>query len=115
MIRNIDTDELKDMMDSGESFVLVNVLDAGSYEDEHICGSINIPVTQIDEKASGLIGREETVVVYCSGPDCKASASAADKLEALGYRDIWRFEGGIEQWKNSGLCLEGKAYAAKAA
>lgn len=115
MIRNISTDELKDMMDSGESFVLVNVLDADSFEDEHICGSINIPVDQVDEKAPGFIGKDETVIVYCSGPDCKASGRAADKLESLGFSDIWRFQGGIEEWKNAGLCLEGRIYAAKAA
>ncbi|MBI5493008.1 MAG: hypothetical protein HY893_08755 [Deltaproteobacteria bacterium] len=115
MIRNISTEELKGMMDSGQSFVLVNVLDGSSYEKEHICGSINIPVQEIAIEGPGLLNRGETVILHCSGPGCTASLSAATKLEAIGYRDIRVFEGGIEEWKKAGYCLEGEAYKEAAA
>lgn len=109
MIRNIETDELKDMMDTGQEFVLVNVLERDSFENERICGSINIPLQNIED-AANLISKDETIVVHCSGPACKASSTAADRLENLGFKDIRKYEGGIEDWKNSGFCLEGNLY-----
>ncbi len=115
MIRNIGTEELKGMMDSGVSFVLVNVLESSSFENEHICGSISMPVQEISQEAPGLLNRDETVIVHCSGPACAASLSAAEKLETLGYKDIRRFEGGIEEWKKAGYCLEGTVYKEAAA
>src|SRR5574337_1945501 len=103
MIRNISTEELKGMMDSGQSFVLVNVLDSAIYENEHICGSINIPVKEIEKEGPRLLNRDETVVVHCSGPACTASITAGTKLETIGYRDIRVFRGGIEEWKKAGV------------
>lgn len=115
MIRNIKTEELKKMIDSGESFVIVNVLDAEDYDLEHICGSINIPVAKVSEEAPKVINKFEKVIVHCSGPSCKASAAAAEKLDKLGYSDVMRYEGGIEEWKAAGYCLEGEAYKEAAA
>ncbi|MBI5643360.1 MAG: rhodanese-like domain-containing protein [Deltaproteobacteria bacterium] len=110
MIRDVDREELKGMMDSGESFVLIDVLDKNDFDREHICGSINLPMTGIAREAPNLIGKDETVVVYCTGPACTASSIAAEKLESLGYKDIWKFAGGIEEWKQAGYCLEGSEY-----
>lgn len=115
MLRNISTEELKGMMDSGQSFVIVNVLDNASYENEHICGSINIPVQEIEKDGPRLLNRDETVVVHCSGPACTASITAGTKLETIGYKDIRVFRGGIEEWKKAGHCLEGMAYKEAAA
>lgn len=109
MFKTINAKELKGMMDSGEEFVLVNVLDKGSFENERICGSINIPVAEIQD-AIQRIKRNETVVVHCSGMECKASEFAAKELEKLRFRDVRRFEGGLDEWKKAGLCLEGRLY-----
>lgn len=115
MVRDITKDELKDMMDSGESFVLVNVLDPSDFENEHICGSINIPASTIARGALDILNKDDTIILYCSGPKCTASAIAAEKLDTLGFSDIWRFGGGVEEWKKSGYCVEGLAYRGKAA
>jgi len=115
MVRNITKDELKDMMDSGESFVLVNVLDPADFENEHICGSINIPASTIARDALDILNKDDTIILYCSGAKCTASGIASEKLDALGFSDVWRYEGGVEEWKNSGYCVEGLAYRGKVA
>lgn len=115
MVRVIECNELKDMMDSGESFVLVNVLDPSDFENEHICGSINIPVSTIGKDAVNILNKDDTIILHCSGYSCTASGIAADKLDSLGFSDVWMFEGGIEEWKKSGYCLEGMAYKEQAA
>jgi len=115
MVREITTSELKEMMDGGESFVLVNVLDASQFEKEHICGSINLPSSTIARDAVEALNRGDTIVLHCSGPACTASQVAAEKLASLGFGDIWRYKGGIEEWKAAGYCMEGLAYKGKTA
>lgn len=115
MVRDITRDELKGMMDGGESFVLVNVLDPADFENEHICGSINIPASTIARDALEMLNKDDTIIVYCSGPKCVASSIAAEKLDTLGFSDVWRYEGGLQEWKDSGYCVEGLAYKGKIA
>lgn len=115
MIRDITREELKEMMDAGESFVLINVLDPEDFENEHICGSINIPSSTIARDAVNLLNRDDTIVVYCADTACTASSIAAEKLDSLGFSDIWRYEGGLADWKAAGYCVEGLAYKGKAA
>lgn len=115
MVRDINRDELKEMMDGGESFVLINVLDPQDFENEHICGSINLPSATIARDAVEVLNRNDTVIVHCSGPACTASRIAAEKLDSLGFGDVWRYAGGIEDWKAAGYCMEGMAYKGKAA
>src|SRR3990172_665007 len=109
MFGTIDRTELKRLLDTGGPCVLVNVLDRDSFNEEHICGSINIPVEDIETRAPGFIGKDEQVIVHCANTMCTASAVAAEKLGTMGYRNVKRFTGGIEEWKNAGYCLEGKA------
>ena len=109
MLRTISTDELNRLVQKGGSFVIVNVLERSSFENEHICGSINIPGGDIEKEAPKLINKSEQVIVHCSGPMCTASESAGEKLSSMGYKNVRRFEGGIEEWKKAGHCLEGKA------
>ncbi len=110
MSRIITTRGLKAMMDVKERFVLVNVLDPEVYEDEHICGSINIPFMEIEYKAPGFLKKDETIIVHCTGPACTASETIADKLAQMGYTDVIRYKGGMEEWKKAGYCLEGMAH-----
>jgi rhodanese-related sulfurtransferase len=109
MAKTISTKEIKMMMDKDEKFVLVNVLDNTAYEEEHICGSINIPVATLEIEAAELLEKNERIIAYCAGPQCLASQDAADKLVSLGHRDVARYRGGMEEWTKAGYCTEGAA------
>jgi len=103
----INTRELKRMMDTDERFVLVNVLENGTYEEEHICGSINIPLGDIEREAAEIIDKGEKVIVYGTGPGSETPVKAARKFTELGYRDVILYEGGMSEWTTEGLCTEG--------
>lgn len=110
MARLITTGEIMRMIDEDERFVLVNVLKNSDYEEEHICGSINIPLEDIEKQAPEVLGdMEEKIIAYCAGPECTASEEAAEKLTALGYKEILRYKGGMEEWTTEGHCTEGAA------
>ncbi len=114
MLRTVTTKGLKALMDRKANVTIVNVLGRVAYAREHICDSINIPFDEVEKLAPGLLKKDESVVVHCSGRACTASKTAGEKLEELGYRDVTRYEEGIEEWKKAGNCLEGSGLAGEA-
>ncbi len=103
MVETITAQELKEKKDNADEFVLVDVLGEDSYQEQHIPGAINIPVTQIEEQASQHIPETGTeIVVYCADTECHASPKAAEKLEELGYTNVKDFEAGLAGWEEAG-------------
>ncbi len=98
MVDTIDRDALKEKLDSDDEFVLVNVLSPEQFEEQHIPGSINIPLDQVEEEFPARFDRDEKIVVYCASPSCEASPKAAQKLEAMGFSDVTDYEGGMTDW-----------------
>jgi rhodanese-related sulfurtransferase len=99
MVDAITREELKEKLDRGEEFYLVNVLSPEDFEEEHIPGSVNMPLEEIGQEAVETFERDDDIVVYCSSPGCGASPKAAEKLESLGFTDVKDYEGGLSDWK----------------
>lgn len=111
-ILNLYTDitakELKILMERGEEFVLLDVRDNSSYDFEHICNSVNIPVSFIEGEAVKRLNPSDLIIVYGNSAESLESAVAADKLTTLSFVNVLRFIGGIAAWKDSGYCVEGR-------
>lgn len=112
MVKKISRDELMKMVSSGQKFKLVDVLDREHFETEHIKGAISLPVNEIEKKAAKIVKKSETIVVYCASFDCQASTMAAEKLLSLGYKNVLDYKGGLKDYKEAGLPLEGSLYEA---
>ncbi len=104
-MKTISAEELKDKMERGDEFTLVNVLSEKQFRKEHIPNSINIPLGEIGRRQDELDPKEE-IIVYCKNFECEASPKAAKKLEKLGFEEIVDYEGGIEDWKRKGYPVE---------
>ena len=92
---NVSPDELKAMIDAGESFILLDVREAHEYEAGHISGAKLLPVGEIEKRWQELDPVSE-IVVYCrSGV---RSATAAVKLVKLGFKRVKNLTGGILNW-----------------
>lgn len=96
--------ELKDKIDRGDDFKLVMVLGEWAYQMAHIPGSISIT-----DPADGVkqLAVDDEIVVYCSNVTCLASISAYNILNQAGYKNLRRYSGGIEDWIEAGLPIEG--------
>ncbi len=105
MIKTISRERLRDMMERNEDFVLVDVLSPDSFEAEHIPGSINIPFDEIESRVKKLINRNDKVITYCANFHCDLSSNAAQKLTELGYKNVWEYEGGLQDWKEGSYPL----------
>jgi len=107
-MRTLTADQLRELKDRNEDFLLINTLDEKHFEKTKIPGSMNIPQSRDDfaqrvEQEAG--GRDKMVVVYCANEACDSSPSAAKKLEAAGFTNVYDFESGAEGWKEAGQSL----------
>lgn len=112
MLKKITREELTNMVSSGQRFKLVDVLDKGHYEKEHIQGAISLPLNEIEKKAAKVLKKDDTIVVYCASFDCQASTNAAEKLLSLGYKNVLDYKGGLKDYKEANLPLEGSLHKA---
>jgi rhodanese-related sulfurtransferase len=104
-VKSISKDELSEKLGS-PWVVIVNVLTPDAYEKIHVKGSVCIPRKELEEGRWKELDSSKEIVVHCSSYECKASKEAADFLEAKGF-DVSAYEGGIKEWAEAGLPMEG--------
>ena len=104
-VKEISYDQFMKIMDSGEEFILLDVLPSDSYDKGHIDGAVSFPVGTINEEsAANKLSKDSKVVVYCGSFQCSASTEAAKKLSALGY-NVVDYKGGLKEWQEKGNSL----------
>lgn len=115
-MKTLKRDELIKMIEPGKKHpILINALPKEEFQKKHIPGSINIPTDQIARKASELFSKHDWLVVYCANSTCDASHKAAQTLEKMGFQNVYRFEGGIEEWQQGGLYINSETPKKQAA
>jgi rhodanese-related sulfurtransferase len=69
MVATISRDELKQKIDRGDEFTLVETLPSTAFEHAHLPRAINLPPDQLKELASErLPDKNASIVVYCAKP-----------------------------------------------
>jgi rhodanese-related sulfurtransferase len=96
-------------MNNGKAIV-INVLDKEHYNDCHIKGSISVPYEELEKYAQKLDKKQE-IIVYCAHYQCPKSRMAYKLLEKLGFINIRAYEGGIREWFQQGLPVNGACKA----
>ena len=51
---------------------------------------------------------DEDIVVYCSHVDCLSSVALYRDLVRRGYRNVQRYSGGLLDWEDASLPVEGE-------
>lgn len=90
--------------------VFIDAREGSAYRQGHITGAVNMPVGEFDARLADFRDRvapDATLVIYCSGFGCHDSRTLGEKLLRNGYRNILIFEGGLPEWKDAGLPVEG--------
>ena len=115
--------ELKKWMDAGNDMVIVDTMPyEASYEKNHVPGAVQFlfPIPEMktwDAKETGgksqqdfirLLGgdKNKTIVVYCGFVKCTRSHNGAAWAVKLGYKNVYRYPGGIFAWKGAGYPLD---------
>lgn len=92
----ISATEAKEMLDSDDSIVLIDVRTEEEFNESHIPGAKLLPLDTIDTNAEKVIAdKAVTYIVYCRSGN--RSSQAATKLTDLGYKNVYDM-GGIIDW-----------------
>jgi len=94
---NITADDLREKMEKGEGFLLLDVRTPGEHAADAIEGSRLLPVQELSFRAQEL-PRDKEIIVYCRVGN--RSAFAAAYLARLGY-NVKNLEGGILSWNTA--------------
>ena len=109
----ITTNELKQWLDQKKDMLIVDTMPyEKSYKKNHIPGAVQflfpIPeMTTMDEKMRNdllkLLGpnKERLIVFYCGFTKCGRSHNGAMWAVKLGYKNVYRYPGGIKAWKEA--------------
>jgi sulfur-carrier protein adenylyltransferase/sulfurtransferase len=91
----ITVQELKEKMDKGDAFVLVDVREPHEIAISQLPGSLKIPLGTLPANVNKL-STADAIVVHCRTG--ARSAKAVEFLMAAGFRKVWNLTGGIDRW-----------------
>ena len=112
---NIDTAQLKMMMDKKETFVLIDARTTEEYDEAHIPGALNVPEKKFNELQTTLpADKSSLLVIYCNGVKCGKSKKVANKAAAAGYTNIIIYGEGFPVWEEKNMkVVAGPGYGKK--
>ncbi|MCG8552891.1 MAG: rhodanese-like domain-containing protein [Desulfobacterales bacterium] len=121
-INIIDSATLKNWLDQGEDFYLLDARKASDYESGYIPGAencivpsdISIEAAAIDKTVAVLkkyeslrdIEKSDKIVAYCNSVTCWRSPKASLALVKMGFSNVFWLREGIYTWKKNGFPVE---------
>ena len=94
--KTLSAEEAKQIMDSEEGYIILDVRTQEEFDELHIPGAILIPDTEIKARAEEVLtDKDQLILVYCRSG--RRSKLASEDLVELGYTNIKEF-GGIIDW-----------------
>jgi len=114
----VTTEELKQWIEDGKNMIIVDTMPfEDSYKKQHLPGAVQFlfPIPEMktwDAKETAgksqndyakLLGRDKnrTLVIYCGFVKCTRSHNGAAWAKKLGYKNVYRYPGGIFAWKGA--------------
>ncbi len=101
----IDVGEVDDLLESEDKPVILDVRTVEAFAQEHLEGSINIPLDDLREDSHGLPGDRETQIITVCNVG-KISLSGMLVLKSMGYQNVRNLMGGLTAWVGEGMPLE---------
>jgi len=110
----VTADQLKKWVDEKKDVLIVDTMPLeASYKKQHIPAAVQLEfpipeMKEIDDKKKAeflkLLGpdKDRLTVFYCGFVECTRSHNAAMWAVNLGYRNVYRFPGGIMGWDQAG-------------
>ncbi len=87
---------LESLMESGESYTLIDARDSSQYDRGHIDSARSIPLAQLREAADGM-DKETVSVTYCNKG--VTGNAAQNILINKGFKKVYNLSGGYRQFK----------------
>ncbi len=120
----VSAEEVAELAKQGVT--IVDTRTQKEYDNEHVRGAVLAPyveksLKEIDFDASKddfsalkTIAKDKPAVFMCNGPECWKSYKATRAAVAAGYSKVYWFRGGMPEWREKHLPVDGNAGAALA-
>jgi len=96
---------VKERLDRGDQFHLVDVREDNEWNTDHLPGAIHLGKGIIERDIeTNISDTSGEIVLYCGGG--YRSALVADMLQKMGYTNVISMDGGYTGWKNAGYPLQ---------
>ena len=94
---SITVEELRQSLNqSPEQFFIIDLMSKEDYTGRHIPGAVNIPIGELENRASE-IPNDKTVVAVCEHGLMK-STIGLQRLQQMGFSNAMKLTGGNESW-----------------
>ena len=104
-IREVTVDDVKQMLDRGERFALVDTREESEFARGRLPGARHLSKGVIERDIETAIPDPATpIVLYCGGGF--RSALAADNLQKMGYTNVVSMDGGWREWNEKKYPVE---------
>ena len=114
----VSTEELKGWIDSKKDMLIIDTMPyEDSYKKEHVPGAVQFEfpkeeVASLDDKTKAafqkLLGsnKDQLIVIYCGFTKCGRSHNGAMWATKMGYKNVYRYPGGIKAWGEADYPVE---------
>jgi rhodanese-related sulfurtransferase len=104
-VRETNIEEVKQWLERGESFSLIDVREESEWDRGHLPQAIHLSKGVIERDVVNTIPeKSQMIVLYCGGG--YRSALAADNLQKMGYTNVISMDGGWRAWTEAGYPTE---------
>ena len=104
-VKETNVADVKRRMDSGETFLLVDVREDNEWAKGHLPGAVHMGRGVIERDVETSVPETGTkMILYCGGGF--RSALVADNLQKMGYTNVESMDGGWRGWNEAGLPTE---------
>jgi rhodanese-related sulfurtransferase len=97
---NISPENAKEMIDSGNEIIVLDIRTPAEYQSGHIIGALLYPLQELEEKTPDL-DKSTDIIVYC-GTGAR-SENASKILLDNGFSRVYDLVGGLDAWKKAGF------------
>jgi rhodanese-related sulfurtransferase len=123
-VTRVSAEEVLELAKQGVT--LIDTRSQKEYDNEHVRGAVlasyvekslketDFDASKDDFSALKAIAKEKPVLFLCNGPECWKSYKASKTAAVNGYTKIYWFRGGMPEWREKHLPVEGTAGAALA-
>ncbi len=125
-VTRVSAETAADLVKQGVTFV--DTRSQKEFDNEHIRGAVIAPYVEKSLKeinfdsgkddftalAALKLDKSKPVVFFCNGPECWKSFKASRAAVKAGYTKVYWFRGGMPEWREKRLPVEGSSGAASA-
>lgn len=99
-IKTLEFAALLAAIDSDQPYLLMDTRSPQTYDDGHLPGAVNYPGYLFDDVEIPNLPEnlDLSLIVYCSGVHCGLAEFVAERLELMGYSQVFLYAEGVEGW-----------------